>query len=110
MQETVLGASDSRSTASVPQPSRPAARSTHLLVRSVRAATFILVIFPSVDLTITRIFADGHGLPLSENPFLKAVRDLNRQGLIYLLPLMVLAIGLHAFLPRKIFFCPPHKA
>lgn len=110
MQETVLGASDSRSTASVPQHSRPAARSTQLLVRSVLAASFILVIFPSVDLNISRIFADGHGFPLSENPFLKAVRDLNRQGLIYLLPFMVLAIGLHAFLPRKFSFCPPHKA
>lgn len=110
MQETVLGSSDSHSAASVPEHYKPASRPTQFVVRSILAASFILVVFPSVDLTISRVFADGHGFPLSENPFLKTVRDINRQGLIYLLLFMVLAIGLHAFLPRKFSFCPPHKA
>ena len=110
MQETILGSSDSQSAASVPEHYKSASRQTQFVVRSILAASFILVVFPSVDLTISRVFADGHGFPLSENPFLKAVRDINRQGLIYLLPLMLLSTGLYAFLPRKFSFCPPHKA
>ncbi|MBQ0710263.1 MULTISPECIES: phosphatase PAP2 family protein [unclassified Ochrobactrum] len=110
MQETVLGSSDSHSTVGVAGRYRSASWSTLFLVRGILAASFILVVFPSVDLSISRIFANGHGFPLSENPFLKAVRDVSRQGLIYLLLLMVLAIGLYAFLPRKFALCPPHKA
>ncbi|WP_139976642.1 MULTISPECIES: phosphatase PAP2 family protein [Brucella/Ochrobactrum group] len=83
---------------------------THLLAIIILAASFSLVVFPSVDLTISRFFANEHGFPLSENPFLKAVRDINRQGLIYFLPVMLLAMSLHWALPRKYAFCPPHKA
>lgn len=110
MQETVLGSSESHSAVGVTRRYKTASWQTQLLVPSVLAASFVLVVFPSVDLTISRLFADGHGFPLSENPFLKSVRDINRQGLVYLLPLMVFAIGLHAFLPKKYVFCPPHKA
>lgn len=110
MQETALVSSDSHAAVGVLKSYRPISLPTQLLATSILAASFILVMFPSVDLAISRFFANGHSFPLSENSFLKAVRDINRQGLIYLLLFMLLAIGLHAVLPRKLTFCPPHKA
>lgn len=110
MQETALGSNASHSATNVLKRYEPVSWTTQLLVMSILAVSFIFVVFPSADLAISRFFANGHSFPLSENLFLKAVRDINRQGLIYLLLFMLFTIGLHAVLPRKYAFCPPHKA
>ena len=71
--------------------------------------SFVFVVFPKLDLTVARLFAHGQVFWLIENPFLKGVRDVSRQGQAYLLPIMALIIGLHVFLPKRFRFCPPHK-
>jgi membrane-associated phospholipid phosphatase len=71
--------------------------------------SFVFVVFPKLDLTVARLFAHGQVFWLTENPFLKAVRDVSRQSQTYLLPTMALLIALRAFLPTRFRFCPPHK-
>ncbi len=71
--------------------------------------SFIFVVFPMLDLAVTRLFAHGRVFWLMENPFLKGVRDISRQSQTYLLPGMALLIALRAFLPGRFRICPPHK-
>ncbi|AYG69465.1 MULTISPECIES: phosphatase PAP2 family protein [unclassified Rhizobium] len=71
--------------------------------------SFVFVVFPKLDLAITRLFAHGQVFWLAENPFLKAVRDISRQSQPYLLGIMAVIVILHVFLPRRLRFCPPHR-
>ncbi len=111
MQETVLVPRESHPATGSLKHGKPVSWPTPVVfTTSILAASFIFVLFPPLDLTISRFFADAQSFPLSENPFLKAIRDLNRHWLTYLLPFLLLTISFHALLPRKWTFCPPHKA
>lgn len=76
---------------------------------SIIWVSFIFVIFPAIDLVVARVFADGQVFFLAENPFLLSVRDISRQSQPYLLGAMLLILGLHAILPKRLRFCQPHK-
>ena len=71
--------------------------------------SFVFVVFPKLDLAVARSFAHGSVFWLVDNPFLKAVRDISRRSQPYLLGIMAMIIVVHAFLPRRYRFCPPHK-
>ncbi|RKD72441.1 MULTISPECIES: phosphatase PAP2 family protein [unclassified Rhizobium] len=71
--------------------------------------SFVFVVFPKLDLTITRLFAHGHLFWLAENPWLRVVRDGARQSQAYILGTMAVIIVLHVFLPGRLRFCAPHK-
>lgn len=73
-------------------------------------SSLIFIMFPTLDLTVTRIFANGRSFPLSESPILLSIRDANRRAMIYLLILMTIMIILYAVKPRKFKLFPPHKA
>ncbi|NLR98247.1 phosphatase PAP2 family protein [Rhizobium sp. P38BS-XIX] len=75
----------------------------------ILSTSFVFVVFPRLDLTVSRLFVHGSAFWLMENPFLQAVRDVSRQSQIYLLPFMALLIALRAFMPLRFCFCPPHK-
>lgn len=94
--------------------SQPAARSRIdrglvIIGTSIVWISFVFVVFPTLDLVVSRWFADGHVFFLGKYPFLKGLRDVSRQSQPYLLSSMVLLIGLHVFLPKRLRFCPPHK-
>ncbi|QWK81357.1 phosphatase PAP2 family protein [Ochrobactrum sp. BTU1] len=79
-----------------------------VFVLLVSSALFIM--FPAIDLAVSRSFARGATFPLSDNLFLLAIRDANRRFMIYFLILMTLAIFLYALWPQRFKFVPPHKA
>ncbi|PYE90038.1 phosphatase PAP2 family protein [Phyllobacterium leguminum] len=77
---------------------------------AVLAVSVVFIIFPGIDLAVTRLFADEDIFPLLENPVLKAVRDFNRAMPFFLLPLMIVAILAYALWPRRLSGIAAHKA
>lgn len=71
--------------------------------------SFIFIVFPVIDLAVSRWFAEGQVFILAEHPFLKGVRDISRKGQFYIVAAMLLLIGLCIFLPKRYRFCPLHK-
>ncbi|GGA83546.1 hypothetical protein GCM10011491_08760 [Brucella endophytica] len=74
------------------------------------AVSFVFIIFPGLDLAVTRLVADEVMFPLADSPFLKALRDFNRAVPYWLLPLMVVILVACALSPRRMEFLAPHKA
>jgi membrane-associated phospholipid phosphatase len=93
---------------SVQQPSA-ADRALTVLATSIICTSFFFMVFPMVDLAVSRWFAVGQVFVLAEQPFLQAVRRLGRDGQIYIIGAMALLIGLKAFGPKQYKLCPPHK-
>jgi membrane-associated PAP2 superfamily phosphatase len=71
--------------------------------------SLLFVMFPSLDLAVTRYFAHGSTFPLSQNDVLVAVRDVNRRLFIYVLLGVAAMALLHAYRPRRYAVCEPHK-
>lgn len=84
-------------------------RALAVIVRSIILISFVFMIFPPIDLAVSRWFAQGSVFVLAEQPFLKGLRDFSRQSLIYIIVTMLLLIGLHVVLPKRYWFCQPHK-
>lgn len=72
-------------------------------------ASFVFVVFPNLDLVVSRWFAEGQTFILADNPFLRGVRDISRLAQPYLIGAMILLIALQKLLPRQRRFCSPHK-
>lgn len=80
-----------------------------IIATSIVWVSFVFMVFPAIDLTVSRWFAEGQVFVLAEQSFPKGLRDFGRDGQIYLVGAMLLLIGLHAFLPKRYAFCQPHK-
>ncbi|WP_205908182.1 phosphatase PAP2 family protein [Rhizobium wuzhouense] len=79
------------------------------LAATTVGTSFAFMVFPMIDQTVARWFVKGGTFFLSDHPFLKAVRDLSRQSLYCIIIAMVVLICLHFVLPRRRWFCRPHK-
>lgn len=84
-------------------------RALTVIARSIICISFVFMMFPTIDLVVSRWFANGAVFVLTEQPLLKGLRDFSRQSLICIIGAMLLLIGLHIFLPRRCRFCQPHK-
>jgi lipid A 4'-phosphatase len=80
------------------------------IIAVLLVSSLIFIMFPTVDLAVSRFFARGNTFPLSDNLLLLAIRDANRRSMIYLLILMILTIILYAIWPQRFKLIPPHKA
>jgi lipid A 4'-phosphatase len=93
---------------------RPVARSNTnqalaVIGTSIIWVSFIFVVFPTIDLAVSRSFAEGPVFFLAELPFFKGVRDFGRQSQPYLLSAMLSILLLQVILPKRLRFCQPHK-
>lgn len=84
-------------------------RALTVIARSIIWISFIFMIFPTIDLAVSRWFTNGTVFVLAEQPLLKGLRDFSRQSLIYVVYAMLLLIGLQIVLPKRYRFCQPHK-
>jgi lipid A 4'-phosphatase len=105
MRETTINLPDTRHYARGEAVPLTASLSLTLLIVS-----FVFIVFPGIDLAVSRWFADGGAFPLSEKAALKAIRDFNRAVPYCLLPLMAAAVLIYAIWPRRLDFFAPHKA
>lgn len=87
-----------------------AAPLTASLSLTILIVSFVFIVFPGIDLAVSRWFADGEVFPLGENAVLKAIRDFNRTVPYSLLPLMPVIVAAYALWPRRLHFFAPHKA
>lgn len=71
--------------------------------------SFVFMVFPVIDLAVSRWFTDGQVFFLAEQPSLKTLRNFGRDSQIYIISAMVLLLVLHFFLPGRYAFCKPHK-
>lgn len=71
--------------------------------------SIIFMVFPAIDLTVSRWVTEGQIFVLAQQPFLQGVREVGRDGQAYIIGAMVLLIGLYVFLPKRHGICPPHK-
>lgn len=84
-------------------------RALSVIARSIVWISFIFMIFPTIDLAVSRRFAGGAVFVLAEQPFLKGLRELGLHGPTYILITMLLLIALRVLLPKGYEFCAPHK-
>lgn len=84
-------------------------RAINLLGTSIVLTSFFFVVFPMVDLAVSRWFADGSVFVLAEHPFLRGLRNLSRVSVYYIVGTMVLLFGVNLALPRRYRFCQLHK-
>ncbi|MGE6786109.1 phosphatase PAP2 family protein [Ensifer adhaerens] len=73
-------------------------------------AAFVFMAFPGIDLAVSRwaAFASGD-FPLSREPALRALRDLNRALPVFILPCVLALLVVQALAPRP-WLPRPHKA
>ncbi|WP_426232620.1 hypothetical protein [Pararhizobium sp. DWP3-4] len=71
--------------------------------------SFVFVVFPDLDLVVSRWFAGGQTFVLASNPFLVGVRDIGRLAQPYIIGSMIMLIILQRLLPGSMRYCPPHK-
>ncbi|MBB3656554.1 membrane-associated phospholipid phosphatase [Rhizobium sp. BK650] len=71
--------------------------------------SFVFVVFPNLDLMVSRWFVSGKAFVLSENPFLMEVRDISRLAQPWLIGAMIVLIALQRLLPGRLWFSSPHK-
>jgi lipid A 4'-phosphatase len=76
---------------------------------SIVCVSFLSMIFPMIDLTVSHWFAKDGVFILAEEPFLLALRRIGRRGQFYIVGAMVLLIALYAFVPKRYGLCQPHK-
>jgi len=76
---------------------------------SIVWVSFVFVVFPNLDLMVSRWFASGGIFVLADDPFLRAVRDISRLAQPYLIGSMIVLIALQGLLPGRMRFCPPEK-
>lgn len=84
-------------------------RALAVIGTSIIWISFVFVVFPELDLLVSRWFADDGIFFLADDPFFRGLRDNSRQAQPYLLGSMILLIALHRFLPRQMMVCAPHK-
>lgn len=84
-------------------------RALTAIVRSIVWISVIFMIFPAIDLAVSRWFAEGSVFVLARQPFLKGLREFGLRSPVYILSAMLLLIVLHIFLPKRHAFCEPHK-
>lgn len=84
-------------------------RALALTVAAIIWISVIFMVFPAIDLAVSRSLADGQGFSLAEHPFFKGVRYVGRQSQTYLLGAMLLILLLNIILPKRLRFCQPHK-
>ncbi len=97
--------------AGLSQPAAPSSTDGAIAVigASIVWVSFVFVVFPDLDLMVSRWFADGQTFFLGDNLFLLGVRDISRQAQPYLIGSMIMLIALHQFLPHRMRFCSPYK-
>ncbi len=97
--------------AGLSQPAAPSSTDGAIAVigASIVWVSFVFVVFPDLDLMVSRWFVEGQTFFLGDNPFLREVRDISRQAQPYLIGSMIMLIALHKFLPHRMRFCSPHK-
>lgn len=84
-------------------------RALDVIARSIILVSFVFVVFPAIDLTVSRWFTEGSAFVLAEQPFLKGLREFGLRSPKYIIGAMLLLIGLHVILPKRYAFCEPHK-
>lgn len=84
-------------------------RALAVIARSIIWISFIFMIFPAIDLAMSRWVAQGSVFVLAEQPFLKGLREFGLHGPTYIVIAMLLLIGLHVLLPKRHEICAPHK-
>lgn len=84
-------------------------RAVAVIARSIVWTSLVFMIFPAIDLIVSRWFADGSAFTLAEQPLLKGLREFGLRSPFYIAGVMLLLIGLHVVLPARYRFCEPHK-
>ncbi len=67
------------------------------------------VVFPQIDLAVSRYFYQSGVFFISHNPYWIAVRDFHRLSQWYLLVFVMLTIALYALWPQRLSAVAPHK-
>ncbi len=80
-----------------------------IIGRSIIWISFLFMVFPAIDLAVSRWFAQGTVFVLAEQQFLKGLRAFSLQAPIYIISMMLLLIGVCVFLPKRYELCAPHK-
>lgn len=80
-----------------------------LIGRSIIVISFIFMIFPAIDLAVSRWAAEGSAFVLAQQPLLKGLRAFGLKSPIYILAIMLVLIGMSVLLPRRYEICEPHK-
>lgn len=76
---------------------------------SIVWVSFVFIVFPNLDLMVSRWFASGRIFILADDPFLREVRDISRLAQPYLIGSMIVLIALQTLLPGCMRFCSPEK-
>ncbi|WP_245580038.1 phosphatase PAP2 family protein [Niveispirillum irakense] len=77
--------------------------------RSIILISFIFMIFPVIDLAVSRWFAEGQVFVLVHQPVLKGLREFGLKSPAYIISAMLLLIGMSILLPQRYRLCEPHK-
>lgn len=85
-------------------------RAPAVIARTILWVSAIFMIFPAIDLQVSRGFAQGPAFVLAEQPLLRALREFGLHAPICIVGAMLMLIALHVLLPRRCAFCEPHKA
>ena len=93
----------------LPATPSEADRALAVISTSIVWVSFVFVVFPNLDLMVSRWFASGGVFVLADNPFLLEVRDISRLAQPYLIGSMIVLIVLQGLLPGRMRFCSPHK-
>ncbi|MBB3461445.1 phosphatase PAP2 family protein [Rhizobium sp. BK377] len=84
-------------------------RALAVIGTSIVWVSFVFIVFPNLDLVVSRWFASGGIFVLADNPFLREVRDKGRLAQPYLIGSMIVLIALQRLLPERMRICPPEK-
>lgn len=84
-------------------------RALAVIARAILWISVAFMIFPGIDLAVSRWVAQGPVFVLAEQPFLRALREVGLHGPFYIIATMLLLISLHVVLPKRYAFCEPHK-
>ena len=76
---------------------------------SIVWASFVFVVFPDLDLVVSRWFVSGQTFVWADNPFLLDVRAIGRLAQPYIIGSMIMLIALQMVLPEPRRFCSFRK-
>ncbi len=76
---------------------------------SIVWASFVFVVFPDLDLVVSRWFVSGQTFVWADNPFLLDVRAVGRLAQPYIIGSMIMLIAVQMVLPEPRRFCSFRK-
>ncbi|MDW5318308.1 phosphatase PAP2 family protein [Rhizobium sp. PL01] len=92
-----------------PVPLSKADSALAIIGTSIVWVSFVFIVFPNLDLVVSRWFVSGQTFVMADNSFLLQVRDVSRLAQPYIIGSMIVLIALWKFLPARMYICPPHK-